>query len=55
MLLLYIAARVSAFALILVFLGRGIGRARFGYRTGAVRYFLWAFVFLLLSGLLAII
>jgi hypothetical protein len=55
MLFLYIAARLAAFALIFVFLGQGIGRARSGHRIGAVRCFLWAFLFLLLSGVLAII
>jgi hypothetical protein len=56
MVFLYIAARLVAFSLIfLVFVAQGIGRARAGHRGGAVSSFASAFVFLLLSGLLAII
>jgi hypothetical protein len=55
MLFLYIAARIVAFAVIFVFLSQGIRRMRSGHRRGAMPYFAWALVFLLLSGLLAVI
>jgi hypothetical protein len=52
---LYIAARIGFFALMLAYSIQGARRLRSGKTGGAVVSFLGAFLFLVLSGLLAII